>query len=189
MMCRDVTRKAVMLMCALMVAVSGLSAPRTALAASGYDPRVITLDGGYISRHALDGQEAYCGDSSAPSPTIGTTVSSWRSGPLMLDYVLYHAEGGPDVQWGWEPTRYAVWAIMENDLSFLTTYGSGEEMPPAFSRQVTAEYNAAKAWADAGGIGPERGCSRVYDTPSGYQPICVCAILHGYIQVHKNVSM
>jgi len=161
-------------------------APKVTYAASGYDPRTVTMDGGYISRHALDGQEAYCCNSYLSSPPNGTVVSSWHSGPLMLDYVLYHSQGGAEARWGWEPTRYAVWAIMEGDLSYLTTYGSGEAMPAWFSAQVTEEYNAAKAWADAGGVGPERGCSRVYDPPSGaYQPLCVYEPVLGYIELQK----
>ena len=161
-----------------------------ALAATGTDPRTVTLDGGYVSRHALDGQEAYCCNSYLSSPPKGTVVSRWHSGPLMLDYVLYHAQGGAESRWGWEPTRYAVWAIMEGNLSYLNTYGSGDPMPAWFSAQVTEEYNAAKAWADAGGVGPERGCSRVYEPPSGaYQPLCVCAPLVGDVELNKRSAI
>ncbi len=168
--------------------LSCISTP--ALAATGNDPKTVTADGGYISRHALDGQEAYCCNSYLSSPPKGTVVSRWHSGPLMLDYVLYHASGGAESRWGWEPTRYAVWAIMEGNLSYLTTYGSGEAMPAWFSAQVTEEYNAAKAWADAGGVGPERGCSRVYDSPSSaYQPLCVCGPLLGDVELEKRSAL
>lgn len=179
-------RRCIFVACALFVACAIMALPRTARADSGYTPRTITMDGGIISRHALDGQEAYCCDSWLSSPPNGTVVSSWHSGPLMLDYVLYHAQGGADVWWGWEPTRYVVWAIMEGDLSCLTTYGSGEPMPDWFASQVQQEYYAAKAWADAGGVGPERGCSQVYDPPvAGYQPIAVYRARFGSLKVQK----
>ena len=162
--------------------------PTAALAASGTDPKTITMSTEY--RHQLDGQEAYCTVISVSPPPRGTVVSSWTSGPLMLDYVLYHSDGGFDVQYGWEPARYAVWAIMHNDKQYLTTYGSGEAMPEWFSSQVKALYGAAESWVEAGAQGPERGCSRVYSPNSSeYQPLAICVPQLGGVSLTKVSSL
>lgn len=160
-------------------------APMAAYAAGGSDARTVTLS--TEQRHQLDGQEAYCVDVDIAPPPVGDVVTSWTSGPTTLDYVLYHAEGGAEVWWGWEPTRYAVWAIMEGDATYLTTYASGEAMPGWFSDQVKEIYNAAKEWSDAGANGPERGCSRVYaPSSSAYQPLAVCVPAFGHIELDKE---
>ncbi|MDO5708554.1 MAG: VaFE repeat-containing surface-anchored protein [Coriobacteriales bacterium] len=159
-----------------------------ALAASGNDPKTVTLSTEF--RHQLDGQEAYCTNIDVTPPTVGTVLSSWTSGPLLLDYVLYHADGGFDVQYGWEPTRYAVWTIMHNDERYLTTYGSGEAMPTWFSNQVKEIYQAAQDWVKAGAEGPERGCSRIYAPPSNeYQPVAICVPQLGDIKLEKASSL
>ena len=178
---------------ALLLAVTQALAPAacsstTALATSGTDPKTVTLSTEY--RHQLDGQEAYCTVISVSPPPNGTVVSTWSSGPLMLDYVLYHSTGGYDVQYGWEPARYAVWAIMHNDKQYLTTYGSGDAMPAWFSSQVKALYAAAESWVAAGATGPERGCSRVYaPSSSEYQPLAVCVPQLGDVQLSKASAL
>lgn len=178
-------RGLVAVMCVLALVVAGFAIPRGAYAASGTDPRTITEDGGQISRHALDGQEAYCCNSYKRSPEKGTVLRYWHSGPLALDYTLYHSDGGPEADYPWWVAKWVVWAIIEGDLRELDYYADGETLNPNRAKNHEL-YNKAIAWANAGGVGPERGCSRIYDPPSDVnQPICVCAIETGSVKVSK----
>ena len=177
-------RRALAAVLALCLALGQLlgTLPRPALAEG--DARTVTLSTEY--RHQLDGQEAYCVEADVAPPPVGDVMGSWSPGPAMLDYVLYHAEGGADVWWGWEPTRYAVWAIMHGTY-YLTTYNSGEAMPDWFASQVQGIYYAAQDWADAGASGPERGCSRIYaPSSSAYQPLALCVPALCRIEVTKE---
>ncbi|MBR1829583.1 MAG: hypothetical protein IJ781_08755, partial [Atopobiaceae bacterium] len=161
--------------------------PTQALAASGNDPMTITMDGGMSSRHALDGIEAYCCNSWLSSPHNGTVLRHWNSGPLALDYVLYHSDGGPSgvsPHYSWTVAKWVVWAIMEGDLSELDYYADGAPNPQAATNHKL--YNEAMAFQRSGGNGPEKGCARIYDAPSpGYQPICVCGPINGNIDLQK----
>ena len=159
-----------------------------AIAASGFDPRTVTLS--QPDRHQIDGHEAYCANVNLNPPPVGSPVSFWESGSALLDYTLYHSDGGPDPQFSWEPTRYVVWTIMHDDTRFLETYVSGEQMPADFSEQVKALYYAAVDWVDKGAIGPERGCSRIYAATSDlYQPLAMCVPTRGDIALEKTSGL
>lgn len=177
------------IVCVFVLVAMCVTLPRGAYAASGYDPRTITMDGGHFSRHALDGQEAYCCNSYLSSPPNGTVLTNWHSGSLALDYVLYHSDGGPSgvsPHYGWDIAKWVVWAITEGELTELDYYSDGVTLNP--SRATNHElYDRAMAFQNSGGIGPERGCSRIYDPPSSeYQPIVVCAVQNGSIKVSKT---
>ena len=163
-----------------------------ALAASGNDPRTVTLDGGQISRHALDGQEAYCCNAYLSSPPNGTVLTNWHSGSLALDYVLYHSDGGADgaePHYSWNVAKWVVWVVMGSDAKYLDYYANGVTLNP--NRATNHKlYDEAMAFQRSGGVGPERGCSRIYDPPSSaYQPLCVCAPLVGNVRLDKRSAV
>lgn len=168
-------------------------APTAALAEGGSDPRTVTMDGGTTSRHALDGQEAYCCNSYRNSPPNGTVLTNWSSGPLALDYVLYHSDGGPSdasPHYPWDVAKWVVWAIMEGDTSELDYYADGVTPNPTSALNHRL-YDEAMAYQDAGGGGAEQGCSRVYAPPSDtdYQPIALCVPQTGRIELSKASAL
>lgn len=162
--------------------------PTTALAASGDDPMTVTFDGG--TRHQLNGQEAYCCDPELTSPPEGTVLTHWSSGSAALDYVLYHAEGGPDARWGQRETRYVVWAVITGNTWYLDYYADGSLMTEGFSQRCHAFYDAAMGYQQNGGGGVEQGCARIYASPSyEYQNIVVCVPQCGELVLSKTSSL
>lgn len=140
--------------------------PIIAYAASGEDRMMVTylVDNAYFSRHMLNAIEAYCLDSKSPPPRVGTYVNSWTSGSLALDYVLYHSLGCTDDEYQWYVAKYACWAIEDplcnNSPSRIQTTINTSYADSDLVREL---YDAAQEFAQSGGLGPERGTSRIYE--------------------------
>lgn len=181
-------RALVLLLVTICVYLLARNVSLVALAASGNDPMTITLDAPIEhSRHQLDGIEAYCCDSWLQSPPVGTVLTTWHSGSLALDYVLYHSDGCPEAQISWVHAKRVVWALVDPECE-----GKGPDDPAVYAELNAAGeydktrpvYDAAVAFAAAGGRGPERGTSRIYDQPDS-ETQRVCVGLTGRIELEK----
>lgn len=120
----------------------------------------------YFSCHDSGGGsgKAYCLDHNITTPGAGGTYydgtpvrnvgwySEWQC--MMLDYIAYHAYGlSPG-----DAMMHAAWAVWN------VVHGEGY-------RPITSIYESAKAYANRGGGGPERGFAHAYNLGGGSQPI------------------
>lgn len=101
----------------------------------------------------IEGQTLYSGG----RPTqCGFSTKQER----MFDYVLYYGYGGKEPQWGYLQTTRVTWEIVHG------YHYRGEE-----DYDSERLWDAAEAYANAGGGGKPAGCAYYYPNPSGMQPV------------------
>ena len=173
---------ALVTLCGILCSISAMPAH----AASGDDSKTVTTADPVT--FALDDQIAYCVDPELGYPSVGTVLHGWNSGSYALDWVLYHSPGGPGEQMGNRGAMLRVVYAVGQDNPYWCYYtNTGYQLPEedaAFFRRL---YDQAKAFEAAGGRGPERGTSRIYNSANGTQRLALAAV--GSIDITKISTM
>ncbi len=181
-------RAQALLMAVILVLTQAIGPFATATPAAARDMGTLTVTGGgsfadyddinssYSGMHFFEVDTAngiaYCGSKNRPAPETGAAYTGgFVSGNAALDWVLYHG-WSPDNQTGYGLsssrfrflTQYMVWLAMPNSeindhswarLEISKTYSNVR----AAVEQMEAEMNA---YVEAGGGGPEAGCSVIW---------------------------